>query len=139
MKLGALQPQNVNRFLGIPDVERETILLNSRRDFIAKVLEDIIYKGEYQGPDPMMDLNMARLMAGDYYAFAMRLQVDEGKCQMLRDFAVECEKLPQIGQGQQSLATIQPHLQAVAGLPGAPPPGGPPPPAGPMNGAPIGQ
>jgi hypothetical protein len=137
MKLGSLQPENVNRFLGIPDVERESILLNARRDFIAKTLEDIVYKGEYEGPDPMMDLSMARKMAGDYYALAKRLQVDESRVQMIRDFAVECDKLPQIGTQQQNLATIQPGMQPVAGLPGAPPaPGGPPPGAMPMNGAP---
>jgi hypothetical protein len=137
MKLGALQPQNVNRFLGLPDNERETILLNARRDYISKVLEDIIYKGKYSEPDALMDLNLARKMVGDYYAFALSRDVEEARISLLRKFATACMAEQQIGTPEQNLATVGPHLQAVAGLPGAPPPGGPGPgPAGPMNGAP---
>ena len=142
MKLGALPPEDVNQFLQIPDVQRSAVMLNARRNLIVKLLEDMIYKGEYQGPDPMMDLAMARKLAGDYYAFAITRNVDEKRVQMIRNFAVECEKLPQIGTPQQNLATVQPGVQAVAGLPGAPPPGGglpAPPGPPPMNGAPIGR
>jgi hypothetical protein len=139
MKLGVLQPQDANRFLDIPDTQRSTILLNARADLISQQLEDMIYEGLYEGPDPMMDLTLARSLAGSYYAFAKRMKVDEDRLQMLRDFAVECEKLPQVIQSQQNLATIGPGMQAVAGLPGAPPAGPPPgppmPPPG-MNGAP---
>lgn len=142
MKLGAMQPQDTNRFLQIPDVQRTTMLMNARRDYIASVLENIIYKGEAGEPDAMMDLGLARTMAGDYYALAMRMKVDDKRVQMIRDFAVLCEKLPQMGTPQQNLATIGPGQQAVAGLPGGsalpPPPGAAPPAGPPMNGAPHG-
>lgn len=131
VKLGALQPDEVNEFLGLPDREAQVRMAKAMKDWIAKELEKALYDGEPASPDPIMNFQLAQKMAGDYLALGHVQEAPEKNLQLIRDFAVEISKL----------ANPQPPPQAAAppGPPGPPAPGGiggPTPGGGPPIGAP---
>lgn len=131
MNLGRLEPENVFKFLDIPDMASETALLTARKDFICKTLESIIRTGEYVGPDPFMDLNMAKKLVGDYLAKSGIDGVDEDRLELLRNFGKTVYRMLNL--------PVPGEMPAPAAPPGMPP-GGPPAPGMPQGGPlPMGQ
>jgi len=91
--LGVMSPQEYLARQGVPDLAASTALMNAQRDAIAKRLERMRDDGKSQPPHALLDLNLARQMAGDYYCKAEVDGVAPDRLELIREFAVACEKM----------------------------------------------
>lgn len=127
VKLGSLPPDEVNDFLDIPDREEQTRVARAQKESIVQRLEAMLYDGKADSPHPLMNLALARKLAGDYHALGEVQKAPEDNLQLIRDFAVECQKM----------MTPAPPPDAAGAPPpgpgiGGPAPGGGPPMTGPL-------
>jgi hypothetical protein len=116
--LGVMTPQEYFARQGVPDLAQSTALMNAQPDAIAKRLEKMRDEGVSQPPHALMDLNLARKMAGDYYCKAEVDGVAPDRLELIREFAVACQKL----QEEMAPAPAQPPPMMPDITNGAPPP-----------------
>ena len=115
-----ITPQEGRRLLNDPDLEEFESLADASYDLTMQMVTDILTRGKYQPPEPLMDLADAVKRAQMAYLKGRRAGAPEDRLQMLLEWMEQCKGL----------------------MP--PPPVAPPPPPGPpmphpmMNGAPPG-
>ena len=110
MQAGLVTPQEGRRLLGYPDIEQDDKLANAAEERILRQLDDIIEKGEYSPPDPFTDLILAETKVAQYYNLYSMANLEEDRCQMLRDYSSQIMDLKNTAQ--------------AAMAPVVPPPGG---------------
>jgi len=113
---GMITIREGRRLLDYPDIDQMERLANASEERIYQYLDKIIEDGEYNPPDPFLDLQLAKDTVVQYYNLYAAANLEEDKQQQLRDFYT------------QTLALMQ------AAQPPAPaaPPGAAPPQAAPM-------
>lgn len=111
MQSGIITIQEGRRLLDYPDIDQVERLANSGEERILKYLDLIVENGKYNPPDPFMDLELALLLATQYYNLYVAAKLEEDRAQMLRTFF-------------EQVKTMQD--EAMSTLPGAMPPGASP-------------
>lgn len=113
MQAGLLDPQEGRRLLDYPDIEQVDKLANAAEERILKCLDLIIEEGEYNPPDPLMDLQKAATIAVQYYNLHVMAKLEPERAEMLRNFYVQAQALMQ--------AAMPPLPQAPGAAPQAVP------------------
>lgn len=134
---GALQPEEILRLWGIPDVERSLDVATAAIEDIEAEIEEL-YDGVWRPPEPFMDLRMGIARVGSAYLQARRAGAPPKILELLQMWCVRAKTmLPGNPPPSAQIATIpyQAGIGAPAGIVGAPPgtgaPGAPPPSAAP--------
>lgn len=112
MQGGLISPEEGRRLLDYPDLDAEEGLANATRDYLHKVLDDIVDSGKYVAPAGDDDLQTAKKYVLEYIARGKLNNLDEKRMQMLRDFNNQIDFL---------LTPPAPPAQPPGGIPGGPP------------------
>lgn len=147
LKLGALGIDEFIEVTNIGDVKRATAKRIWPRRYIGKVIEQIVKHGNYIGPEPDDNKELAAEMVLTALQRAKTTGVKEERLQLLRDYLLELKgPNPTGAEAGVAMPTLAPGL-GMPGTPGmlppGPPPGMPPMPGGapppmPQGGAPPG-
>lgn len=116
MQAGLIDPQEGRRLLDYPDIEQVDKLANASEERILKYLDEIVEKGKYTPPDPFMMIPMAEKLVTQYYNLYEAANLEESRCQMLRDWFTQLQTLK-----QQSMPPMPMQGAAPQGVPMAPP------------------
>lgn len=116
---GYISPRTARRLIDFPDLEATEDLYNSTEDYLHSIMEKIVDDGEYTPPEPFDDLQLARELALEYYAYGKNCNLEEDRLELIRTFISQLDLL-----GQEASAPTNP--------PGA---GSPPAPGGSVPGA----
>lgn len=118
MQAGLIDPATGRRLLDYPDLEAEENLANASQDYLHKILDDIVERGEYTGPEPDDDLQTAKRLCLEYIADGKLHSLDPERLEMLRTFNKQIDML---------LTPPAPPMGAApGGAPGMPPQGAAP-------------
>ena len=115
MQAGMLTVKEGRRLLDYPDLGQSEMLNNASEERIFQYLDAIVEDGEYQGPDPFMDLALAKEIVVQYYNLYVSAKLEPERAQMLRDFFTQVGDLI-------TAATPPAPMAPQAGAPAAPPP-----------------
>ena len=118
MQAGIVSVQEGRRLLDFPDLEQSNKLASAGQERIFKILDDIVESGNYNPPDPFMDLQKAIEITAQYYNLYTAARLEEDKAQMLRDFSTQCQTLMQAAMPPAPMAASG---AAPIGVPEAPP------------------
>lgn len=111
------------------DVKAATTMVTAAQTAIELDIEDIVEKGHWRAPDPLLDPVLARDMAIQEYAKARHEDVEEDRMEMLRRYIALAVKYsgPQPAQAATAPQPAEQAAMAEAGPPvGQPPPGAEP-------------
>lgn len=92
---GMISIKEGRRLLDYPDTQQMDVLASASEERIFQYLDSIIEDGEYTGPDPFMDLDLAKEISVQYYNLYASAKLEENKQQMLRDFYAQTLDLMQ--------------------------------------------
>jgi hypothetical protein len=95
VQAGWITPRTAKRIQDFPDLEAVEQLENAKEDYLHLVMEKILDDGEYTAPEPFDDLQLAKSLFLDYYAYAKCNGVEEDKLEMLRNFNEQVDVLIQ--------------------------------------------
>lgn len=115
MQANLIDPQSGRRLLDFPDLDAEENLANATRDYLHKILDDIIEGRDYTAPEADDDLQTAQQLVLEYIAQGKLNNLDEERLENLRLFNQQIKDLQQ---------AANPPSPAPAGA--APPPGAAP-------------
>lgn len=90
VQAGMLTLREGRRLLRFPDLEQNEQLDNASEERIFKILDAIVEDGEYQEPDPFMDLDLAIELTVKYINLYLAANLEEEKADMLRNFFKQC-------------------------------------------------
>ncbi len=91
VQAGFMTQRQARRALDFPDLDTLESLANAQEDIISQTLDDIVFDGEYEPPEPTDDLKMAKEMVIEYIQ-RMRLQeLESEKLNMLRDWNTQVD------------------------------------------------
>lgn len=113
--------------LDYPDVESVTSMKTAPREDILRLIYLMMYKGQYYGPEPYMNLTLAKTLVQSAYNKARTNNLPEDRLSLMRNFMDDVE----------TLLTPPPQPLPLPGPGGLPPgglPGGPAPDAAPLTG-----
>lgn len=129
---GWIEPSEAKRLLGFPDLQAYDSIANASYDLTQSIISAMLDRGEWMGPEPMMNLGDALKRVQLAYLKARMQQVSEDRLQLLRDWMIQAQELmkppapPPPPPGPPG-----PPPGVPAGPPGEGPPMPPMPPAGP--------
>lgn len=95
---GMVTVKEGRRLLDYPDLDQVERLANASEERIYQILDKIVEDGEYTPPDPFLDLALASELTTQYYNLYASANLEEEKCQMLRDFFAQIQTLVQASQ-----------------------------------------
>lgn len=78
--------------LDIPDIENEMSLMLAPTHLAKSMIEKILYDGEPQVPNKMMDLQTTIKLCGYYWSFGMENGASEENISLLEDFLAQCQR-----------------------------------------------
>lgn len=113
IQAGMVTLKEGRRLLDYPDLQQMERLANAGEERIFQYLDAIIEEGEYTGPDPFMDLQLANDLTVQYYNLYAAAKLEEEKQQMLRDFFNQVQAL--------KTAAMPPQMGPMGGPPQANP------------------
>lgn len=119
MQGGIISPEEGRRLLDYPDIEQVDKLANAAEERILKILDEIVESGKYTPPDPFMNLMKANELVTQYYNLYAAANLEEEKCEQLRQFSVQVQALLQ--QAAQPPVQPQMPMDAAQAVPAAPP------------------
>lgn len=93
MQAGFIDKEVGMSLLDFPDVESYMSLQTAAIDDISMLLENMIEKGQYQTPEPFMNLPLAIKMTQSAYLRAKTEAVPESRLELLRRFMGDCNEL----------------------------------------------
>jgi hypothetical protein len=112
-------PETAKELLDYPDLDKQMALDRAARDNIDRILEKILDEGQFETPEPYMDLQLAIVVAQSTYNMALEYEdIPEERLNMLRNFMRLCHRMLKAAMAEQQAMTATP-------APGAPPPVGP--------------
>lgn len=115
---GMLTLREGRRLLDFPDLEQVEKLANAGEERIFKYLDEIVEDGQYTGPDPFMDADLAIELSVQYYNLYAACKLEEDRCEMLRTFFAQAKALKETAlaaaqpQVAQPMAAPQPQAQS---------------------------
>jgi len=98
MRAGLLSGDEAKRLLDFPDLDRELALDRAASDNIDRIVENIVDDGQYESPEPFMDLVLALKKVQAAYNKAVNDNVPEERLSMLRQFLAATHLLIQRAQ-----------------------------------------
>lgn len=116
VQAGWISQRTGRRLMDVPDLEQVEDLLNAEEEYVNMVLDDIVDKGKYVGPEPEDDLQMCLELQAEYYAQGKLHGLSEDRLGMLRRFKSQVLVL----QRRMQMALVQQQPGAVT-PPGANP------------------
>lgn len=127
---GALQPEEILRLWGIPDVERALDVATAAIEDIEAEIEEL-YDGIWRPPEPFMDLQMGITRVQSSYLLARRAGAPQKILDLLMMWMVRADQILSQGKAQAPAQVGMAALPVQAGIaaPGGPvlPPAGAPP------------
>jgi hypothetical protein len=81
------------RLLDFPDLGQVEKLSNASEERIFQYLDKIVEDGEYNGPDPFLDLQLAGELVVQYYNLYVPAKLEEERAQMLRNWYTQVNAL----------------------------------------------
>jgi hypothetical protein len=118
MTSGFIEKAQAMSLLDFPDLQSFMNLQNAAIDDINMLLEKMIENGEYNSPEPYMNLKLAINMTQSAYLRAKTESVPEERLELLRTFMDDCNDI--LASAEQP--SMPPPPEAVAtGVPAAPP------------------
>lgn len=122
---GALQPEEILRLWGIPDVERALDVATAALEDIEAEIEDL-YDGIWRPPEPFMDLHMGIARVQSAYLMARRSGAPPDILDLLQMWMVRAQQLLPSAQAPQQVGMAAVPYQAGIGAPAGPVAGPPP-------------
>lgn len=92
---GMITIREGRRLLDYPDIDQMERLANASEERIFNYLDQIVEDGVYNGPDPFLDLQLAKDTSVQYYNLYAGAKLEEEKQQMLRNFYAQTLALMQ--------------------------------------------
>lgn len=118
---GMITIKEGRRLLDYPDLGQMEKLANASEERIFQVLDAMVEDGEYNPPDPFMDLQLAKELVVQYYNLYASAKLEEERCQMLRDFYSQVNGMIMAAQPQPPMGGPQIPPQATPeALPSSP-------------------
>jgi hypothetical protein len=93
MQAGVVSPRQGKRLLDFPDLEAVESLSNASEEYLEQILEKIVDEGIMTPPDPFDNLELAREMALEHYAWGKSQGLEEERLEMLRRFIGDIDRL----------------------------------------------
>lgn len=115
---GMISVSEGRRLLDYPDIEQNSKLENASEERILKYLDEIVEDGEYNPPDPFMDLQLADKLCTQYYNLYVAANLEEERADLLRTFSTQTKAL--IQQMQMPAAPAPVPQAAPEALPQSP-------------------
>lgn len=117
VQAGFLDQASAFDLLDFPDLQAVTGRILAPKKVVFKLLDEMVETGEYQPPEPYMDLQAAQNFSQQYYMDAKIKGVPEDRLELLRTFIDQCKM--QIGLAQeaaqaQAMAMQQQQMAATA-------------------------
>ena len=133
---GMLSPEEAHQLLDFPDLERSNKLRNAHIDLIDKIIDDIVDKGEYQGPEKYMNLELGIERVQQAWNLGMIENVKPARVDMLRRWMAQANDI--LKAGKPAAPPMMPGMEGA--MPPGMPPGMPPDmvPMGPPGAPPMG-
>ena len=134
VKRGLLDPTEQRELLNYPDLEASNLLSTAQDEYLKEVFEKMLDEGIYTAPDPLDNLQLAQKLALQYYALGKKLDEDEEKLELIRQYTRDLIQLqtpppapvipnlpmPELGAQIAPSEAAQLSLPAASGeLPGA--------------------
>lgn len=111
IQAGMITIKEGRRLLDFPDLDQIEKLANASEERIFQILDDIIEDGNYVGPDPFMDLDLATQLSVQYINLYGSAKLEEDKAQMLRDFFSQTQTLKQAAQSTMPAPEMVPQAR----------------------------
>lgn len=92
MQAGFLQKEEAVELLDFPDLKSQTSLTVAPRQDIKRMIEAMM-DGEYESPEPFMNLELGKQMAQSYYLRGRANGMPEDRLELLRRFMDDCKAL----------------------------------------------
>ena len=92
---GFMGKEDAISLLDFPDLEGFTSAQTAARDIVYKMVEKMIEDGDYQQPEPYMNLQLAMEIVQNEYMKAKMQDVPEDRLELLRRFIEDCATLLQ--------------------------------------------
>ncbi len=88
MQAGIISPRVGRKLLRMPDVEMADNLANAKEDWLHRIYEQMLRKGEeeFKNPEPQWDLQLAKEMGLEYYNYAQLHNCPEENLKVVRKF-----------------------------------------------------
>lgn len=115
MQAQLITPQEGRRLLDYPDIEQVDKLANAAEERIYQILDKIIDDGDYTPPDPLLDLELAKQTAQQYYNVYAVSDLEQDKLQLILDFYDQATALQAAAQA--AMAPAQQQLAVPEALP----------------------
>ncbi len=104
--------EQITRLLDFPDLNSVTQVYEAAEADVEWRISKILDEGEYVGPEPYMDLNLAKQRFQLAYLEARQKGVEPEKIALLDKFIVQCQTM--LNQAQTQLPQGLPESPAVA-------------------------
>lgn len=110
---GFLDKETAFDLLDFPDIKAATDKQLAPRRIVLKILEKIVDEGEYESPEPYMNLQLTEAIANQYYLYSRVENVPEDRLELIRRFISDTQAL----KAQASAAMMPPPPQGPDGAP----------------------
>lgn len=90
---GWIDAPTARRLMDFPDLDAEEVLANAQRDYLGKILDQIVENGKQTLPDPDDNLEMAKKLVLEYISLGKLNELQEDRLEMLRTFNAEADRL----------------------------------------------
>jgi len=126
---GMLTPEEAHQLLDFPDLEQSNKMRNAHLDLIDKLIDDIIDKGKYRGPEKYMNLGLGIERFQQAWNLGVIEGIPEKRVALLRRWMTQAVELVEAGKPKQE--PMMPGM--MPGAEGGMPPMGPMGPMPPMG------
>lgn len=116
MSAGLIAPDEGLRLLDFPDIQSQFQDMFATHELMMNWIEDMIDEGEYNPPEPLMDLDLSIRLTQGAYVYYRRLKVPQDNLDLLQRFISDA----------MALQAPPPAPPAPPGMLGAPDAGAPP-------------
>lgn len=113
MKAGFIDKEVGMSLLDFPDIESYMSLQTASIDDIKMIIENMIEKGEYQVPEPQMNLGLAQKMVQSAYLRGKTDSVPEERLELLRRFMDDINELMNMAQPPPAPPPVDPMAAGV--------------------------
>lgn len=93
VQAGMLTLKEGRRLMRFPDLEQNERLDNASEERIFKYLDAIVEDGDFNPPDPFMDLQLATQLCVQYINLYLAANLEEKKAELLYNFFKQCQAL----------------------------------------------
>lgn len=99
---GFLDKDTAFDLLDFPDIKAATDKQLAPRRIVLKILEKMVEEGDYESPEPYMNLKLTEAIANQYYLYSRVENVPEDRLELIRRFISDVEAL--MSQAQAAMA-----------------------------------